>query len=189
MKRSIFILLAVLLSAALMLGGAMTANAKATRIEVNSFEYDCGNGWEKDWMEGNVWHIRNYVHTNRNVSDFPELEGVNTTVADAEINFATGYVAIRGSLSWKPDTIDGTWEGSWIFISNAGVTRGYSVAHGTGELAGKTLFLNLYDPPNPYTPEVGEVMCAGLGEYEANTYAEGYILESVVPKRVPIDSE
>jgi hypothetical protein len=181
MKRNIFILLAVLLSAALILGSVLPANAKATRIKVDSFEYDCGNGWEADWMDGQVWHIRNYIHTNRNVSDYPELEGVNTTVADAEINLASGYVAIRGKLSWKPDTIDGTWEGTWIFISNAGTTKGYAVAQGTGELSGKTLFLNLYDPPNPYTPEEGEVMCDGLGEYEANTYAEGYILEHSAP--------
>jgi hypothetical protein len=181
MKRNIFILLAELLSAALILGSVLPANAKATRIEVSTFEYDCANSWEDDWMEGQVWHIRNFVHTNRNVSDYPELEGINTTVADAEIKLATGYVAIRGKSSWKPDTIDGTWEGTWIFISNAGTTRGYAIAHGTGELSGKTLFLNLYDPPNPYTPEEGAVMCEGLGDYEANTYAEGYILEHSAP--------
>ena len=181
MNKRVSILLGVLMVISLVLVMVWPANAKATRIEVSSFEYDCGNDWEKDWMEGQVWHIRNYVHTNRNVSDFPELNGVNTTVADAEIHLPSGYVAIRGTLSWKPDTIDGTWEGSWTFISNAGITRGYSVAHGTGELSGKTLFLNLYDPPNPYTPEEGEIMCEGLGNYEANTYVEGYILEGSVP--------
>lgn len=181
MSKRVSILLGVLIAFSLVLVMVWPANAKATRIEVNSFEYDCGNGWEADWMEGQVWHIRNYVHTNRNVSDFPELTGVNTTVADAEINFATGAVAIHGTTSWKPDTIDGTWEGSWTFISNAGVSRGYAVAHGTGELFGKTLFLNLYDPPNPYTPEEGEVMCTGLGDYEANTYAEGFILDVSAP--------
>ena len=169
-------MLAVLMAAALLLGMVLPANAKATRIEVSSFEYDCGNGWDDDWMEGQVWHIRNYLHTNRNVSDFPELDGINTTVADAEIKLDTGYVAIHGKLSWKPDTIDGTWEGSWTFISNAGITRGYAVARGTGELSGKTLYLYLYDAPP--TPEKGAAMCAGLGDYESNTIAKGYILDS-----------
>ena len=178
MKKYFYILLAISLAGALLLGAALPANAKATRIPVSSFEYDCGNGWETDWTAGQVWHIRNYVHTNRNVSEAPELNGVNTTVADAEINLGTGYVAIHGKSSWKPDSIDGTWEGSWTFISNAGVTRGYAVAYGTGELSGKTLYLNLYDPPNPFTPEEGAQMCEGLGEYEANTSAEGYILDS-----------
>jgi hypothetical protein len=181
MSKRVSILLGVLMALTLVLVVALPASAKATRTEVSSFEYDCANAWEKDWMTGQIWHIRNFVHTNRNVSDFPELSGVNTTVADAEINVATGAVAIRGTSSWKPDTIDGTWEGSWTFISNAGVTRGYAVAHGTGELFGKTLFLNLYDPPNPFTPEEGAVMCEGLGDYEANTYAEGYILEGSAP--------
>jgi hypothetical protein len=177
MKKSITLMLAILLTGALLVSAALPANAKATRIPVASFEYDCGNGWETDWMEGQVWHIRNYVHTNRNVSEVLELNGVNTTVADAEINLATGDVAIHGKTSWKPDTIEGTWEGSWTFISNAGVTRGYAVAHGTGALSGKTLYLNIYDPPNPITPE-GPEMCEGLGDYEANTYAEGYILDT-----------
>lgn len=169
-------MLAVVIATALLLSMALPANAKATRIKVTSFEYDCGKGWERDWMDGQVLHIRNYVHTNRNVSDFPELNGINTTIADAEINSYTGYVAIHGKSSWKPDKINGTWEGSWTFISNAGVTRGYAVARGTGELSGKTLYLNLYDAPP--TPKKGEAMCAGLGDYEGNVIAEGYILDS-----------
>ena len=181
MKRSVSILLTVGLAAALLFSMTLPVSAKVARVDVSTFEYDCANSWEKDWTEGQVWHIRNFVHTNRSISDSPELNGVNTTVADAEIWLNTGHVMIRGTSSLKPDTINGTWEGTWTFIANAGITRGYAVYHGTGDLFGKTLFLNLYDPPNPYTPEEGAVMCAGLGEYEANTATEGYILENPAP--------
>ncbi|MGD9092897.1 MAG: hypothetical protein PVF74_08605 [Anaerolineales bacterium] len=177
-KRSISFLLAGVIVAVLLLCMALPANAKATRIEVASFEYDCANGFEKDWMAGQVYHIRNYVHTNRNVSDFPELNGINYTVGDGDFNLLNGVTVIRGTLSFKPDTINGTWEGTWTFISNPGITRGYAVAQGTGDLFGKTLFLNLYDAPP--TPD-DEAMCEGLGVWEGNVITEGYILDTSTP--------
>ena len=166
------------IAAALLLSMALPANAKATRIEVASFEYDCGNGFETEWMEGQVYHVRNYIHTNREVSDFPELNGINYTVGSGDINILTGVTVIRGTMSLRPDTIDGTWEGTWTFISNAGLTRGYAVAQGTGELFGKTLFLNLYDAE--YDPSTA-YMCEGLGEWEGNVYTVGHILDTTAP--------
>ena len=175
MKRIVSTLVTAILAAGLLLGMAYPASASATRIQVTTFEYDCANELEQEWMEGQVYHIRNYHHTNRVVSDTPEVNGINTTVADAEIRLNTGYVAIRGTMSFKPDTIDGTWEGNWTFISNKGVVRGWSVAQGTGELFGKTLFVNIYDTAP--TPE-DQAMCAGLGDWEGNVITEGYILDS-----------
>jgi len=177
-NRSTSFLLAVLITTVLLISMVLPVSAKATRIQVNSFEYDCGNGFEKDWIEGQVYHIRNYMHTNRNVSAFPELNGINYTVGDGDFNLLTGVTAIRGTLSFKPDTIDGTWEGTWTFNSNAGITRGYAVAHGTGDLFGKTLFLNLYDTES--TP-LDDEMCEGLGVWEGNMIAEGYILDTSTP--------
>lgn len=174
MNKKGSISLAVLLAAALLLILALPATARASRTDVASFEYDCANEFESDWMEGQVYHIRGFVHTNRSVSANPELNGINITFADADINLARGSAAIRGTMSLQPDTIDGAWEGSWTFIGNAGVYRGYAVAHGSGELFGKTLFLNLYD--GSPTPE-DEAMCSGLGAWEGNTIAEGYILD------------
>jgi len=178
MRRTVLSILAFVIAAALLLSMALPANAKATRIEVSSFEYDCANELEQEWMEGQVYHIRNYHHTNRDVSDSPELDGVNTTVGDADINLKTGVTTIRGTMSFQPSTIDGTWEGTWTWIYNHGVIRGYAVAHGTGALFGKTLFLNLYDA-NP-TPD-DEAMCGGLGVWEGNVYTEGYILDTGAP--------
>ena len=175
MKRVASILLAVVLAAALLLNMALQASAQATRVEVASYEYDCFTGVDKVWAEGQVQHIRNIYHTNIDVSDSPELNGINTTVADAEFNLITGTITIRGTMSFEPYEIDGTWEGTWFYVNNNGVIKGQAVARGTGTLSGKTLFLDLYD--TPYNPET-EVMCEGIGLPEGNIVIEGYILDS-----------
>lgn len=178
MNRKVTVFLAVVMAAALLMSMALPANAQANRITVSSIEYDCFTGLEAEWAAGQVYHLRNVGHTNIDISSYPELNGINTTVADAEFNMSTGSVVIRGTNSFKPDGINGTWEGSWLFISNNGVLKGTNVAHGTGELAGKTLFLSIYDAP--YDPVI-ETMCAGIGVPEGIVVTEGYILETGAP--------
>ena len=175
MDKKIVIFSAVLTAALLLISVNLPANARATRTPVSSFEYDCAVSMEKMWMEGQVMHIRNYKHVNLDVSDNPELDGINTTVADAEINLVTGDMLIRGTMSFKPDGIDGTWEGTWTSITTKGVSRTESVAQGTGALAGKTLFLNIADAA-PTSQD--QAMCQGLGEWEGNVTTEGYILDT-----------
>jgi len=175
MKKSVSILLGVMLAAALLLCVAIQADAQGTRVEVASYEYDCFTGLEKDWLEGQVYHMRNVYHTNIDVSDAPELNGINTTVADADFNLKTGEITIRGTMSFQPYQIDGTWEGSWFYINNKGIVKGQAVAQGTGELSGKTLYLKIYDAP--YNPDA-EAMCEGIGLPEGNVVIEGYILDS-----------
>lgn len=174
MKKFTAFLLAVML-----LGFVVPVQSQANRIEVNSYEYDCFTGLEKAWGDdGQVMHLRNVYHTNIDVSSSPYLNGINTTVADAEINLKTGSMIIRGTMSLKPHDIDGTWEGTWVSISNQGVVKTQAVAKGTGALSGKTLYLNIYDAP--YDPET-EAMCAGIGEPEGNVFTEGYILDTSSP--------
>ena len=174
MKRTKNIVVAVVIAAALLFSMTFTVSAKTTRAGLNSVEYDCLTDPGKMWMEGNILHIRGREHVNVDVSDAPELNGINTTVADAEINMATGFVEIRGTFRFQPEGIQGAWEGSWIFIGNKGVLNTRSVAHGTGALAGKSLFLHMYDVP--YDP-ITETMCAGIGIPEGTMYIEGYILD------------
>ena len=180
MKRTKTILLAVVIASTLLLVMAVGANAQATRTNVTSYEYDCLSQQPDElWMEGDVLHIRGVGHKNVNISDTPEFNGINTTWADADINMKTGYAYIRGTMSFKPQGIDGTWEGTWIFISNKGVSGGSAVAHGTGVLEGKKLFLKLYDTPT--VPETASI-CADYGQPESsNTSIEGYILETGEP--------
>lgn len=170
---------AAFLVAVMLFGFVIPVQSQADRIEVNSYEYDCFTGLEKAWGDGGqVMHLRNVRHTNIDVSNSPYLDGINTTVADAEINLKTGSMIIRGTTSLKPHTIDGTWEGTWVSINNQGVVKTQAVAHGTGALSGKTLFLTIYDAP--YNPET-ESMCAGIGDPEGNVITEGYILETSRP--------
>lgn len=160
MRKSVAVLVSAVVVVALLFGVAMTANAQATHYEVTSYEYDCTTDWGSEWTEGNVWHIRNIVHTNVNISDSPELDGINTTVADAEFNLKNGNAVIRGTMSLKPRTIDGTWEGTWTFIANNGIYRGQAVAQGTGALKGKMLFMELFDAA---PAEDAETVCASVG--------------------------
>jgi hypothetical protein len=179
MKRSVSITLAVMLAAALLLSIAFQANAQANRIEVEFYENDCLTGIGDMWEEGQVLHMRNVTHTNFNYSDSPYMKGINTTVADAEFNLKTGSVVIRGTSSIQPYGINGTWEGTWTFIGNNGVLKGEAIAHGTGDLFGKTLFLNLYDaPPDPDLAEI----CQGIDALPESTgFAKGYILDTGRP--------
>lgn len=176
MKR---IMLPALLVLVLLMSSALTASAQANRTYLTAVEYDClvGMGTEP-WMEGNVMHLRDVLHVNVDISDAPEFNGINTTLADAEININTGGMVIRGTLSFQPEGINGTWEGSWVFIGTKGRGFAQSVAHGTGALAGKTLFLKIYDvalddPRYANLP----AMCDGIGDPEGIVIAEGYILE------------
>ncbi len=118
MKKGTRVLLAVAVIAVLMVGLAAQVQAKVTRVEVESYEYTCSyeGSMEKMWEEGDVLHVRNYTHVNLDESVFPELAGINTTVADGDINMKNGNTSIRGTMSFKPDTIEGTWEGHWTFI-------------------------------------------------------------------------
>jgi len=180
MKRTKSITLATVLSIVLLLSVTFVANAQANRIYFTAVEYDCffDMGTEP-WMEGNIMHMRNVVHVNVDVSDTPEFYGLNTTLADAEFNMKTGAAVIRGTLNFQPYNIAGTWEGTWIFTGNKGLGVAQAVAHGTGVLSGKTLFLKLYDaePDDPRFENLA-AMCAGIGEPESIVLVEGYILDS-----------
>lgn len=160
MRKLAVIMLSGMFVAVLLLGVAFQANAQATRYEVDSYEYDCTTNWGSEWQEGNVWHIRGIVHTNVNISDDPEMNGINTTVADADFNLKNGNAVIRGTMSLKPHDIDGTWEGTWTFIATNGIYRGQSVAHGTGALKGKMLFMELFDA---VPADDAEAVCASVG--------------------------
>lgn len=161
----------------LLVSVTFAASAQASRTYFTAVEYDCFTGMGSEpRMEGNVMHMRDVWHVNVDVSDTPEFNGLNTTIADAEFNMKTGGAVIRGTLSFQPYGIAGTWEGTWIFVGNKGKGVAQAVAHGTGVLAGKTLFLKLYDDPNPDFDKLAQ-MCAGIGEPESIVLVEGYILE------------
>lgn len=183
MKRMTTIRLSALLAIVLLMSVTLMASAQADRTYLKAVEYDCFVGMSTEpWMEGNVMHMRDVLHVNVDVSDTPEFNGVNTTLADAEFNMKTGGAVIRGTLSFQPEGIAGTWEGSWVFIGTKGRGFAQSVAHGTGALAGKTLFLKVYDAASddPLYANL-PAMCAGIGEPEGIVLVDGYVLEPGKP--------
>lgn len=183
MKKIKIITMAIFCSMILLVFATLVANAQATRTYFTATEYDClvDMGAEPR-MEGNVLHMRNVIHVNVDISDEPEFNGINTTIADAEFNLKTGGAVIRGTLSFQPEGISGTWEGSWIFVGNKGQGPAQAIAHGTGALSGQTLFLKLYDaePDDPRYENLA-AMCEGIGEPESIVLVEGYILDSGNP--------
>jgi hypothetical protein len=176
-KRTAITLAAVVV--VMLLGTAWQLSARAVRYDVSSYEYDCFTRMETVWQEGNVLHMRGVGHTNVNVSANPELNGINTTVADADFNLKTGNAVIRGTMSFRPEGIAGTWEGTWTFIYNRGIGgTGRAVAHGAGALKGRTLFLDLYDAE---PDDKVEEMCSGIGDPEGYVRTNGYVLETGAP--------
>jgi hypothetical protein len=183
MKKLTTISISVMLSIVLLVSVTLIVNAQAARTYLTATEYDClVDPGAEPWTDGGILHMRNVVHVNVDVSDTPEFNGINTTIADAEINFKTGGAVIRGTLNFQPEGIAGTWEGSWVFIGNNEKGTSHTVAQGTGALAGKSLFLNMYDA-EPDDPRYGDLpaMCAGIGEPEGIVLIEGYILDSGKP--------
>jgi len=183
MKRIKIFTFATFCSIVLLLAVTLMASAEASRTYFTATEYDCFvDLGAEPWIEGNVMHMRDVVHANVDVSDTPEFNGINTTLADAEFNLKTGGAVIRGRLSFQPSGIAGTWEGTWIFTGNKGEGAAQAVAHGTGALSGKTIFMKLYDaePDDPRYDNLA-AKCAGIGEPEGIVLVEGYILNSGTP--------
>lgn len=175
MNKMKTITLSILLAVLLLLSMDMTASAQATRTYLASYEYDCMVDPGTMWLEGDILHVRGRVQSNVNVSDAPELNGISTVVGNADINLKTGYGVFRGTYSFQPNDIAGTWEGSWIFTGTKGTGVSRTVAQGTGALAGKKLFLTMRDDLSP--GDESAAMCANLGEWSGNIVAEGYILD------------
>lgn len=183
MKKIKIFTFATFCSIALLLAVTLMASAEPSRTYFTGIEYDCFvDLGAEPWIKGNVMHMRDVVHANVDVSETPEVNGINTTFADAEFNQKTGGAVIRGTMSLQPSGIAGTWEGTWVFTGNKGIGVAQAVAHGTGALSGKTLFMKLYDaePDDPRNENLA-AMCEGIGGPEAIVLIEGYILNSETP--------
>jgi hypothetical protein len=178
MKRHTILILAVFIVAVMLLGTALETRASPSRTDFTVTEYVCAPELPEPWFTGNVMHIRDYKHVNVDDSTTPEVNGLNTTIADADINLKTGIANIRGTFSIQPEGFAGTWEGTWVFNGTPGVGFARGVGRGTGVFAGKHIFLKVYDlPPDPDT---NAEKCAEIGypDYpEGVELVEGYILE------------
>ena len=107
-------------------------------------------------------------------SDEPRLDGVGLLELSAVINLATGNANIWGTFSLEPDAVDGPWETTFAgqFVLG-GFPSGSGFGHGTGDLEGQTIVVDVQDgPPGPNPP------CAIVGQQQQG-FASGVIIDGL----------
>ena len=94
-----------------------------------------------DWTtNGGTWHFRNGQNQNRWVTGNPLIDGVETNVADMNLNLKNGTGTIHLDESVKPDAVNGTWEiRETVQFRGGALVSASGVGHGTGDLQGMTI--------------------------------------------------
>jgi hypothetical protein len=117
-------------------------------------------------QHGQTLHFSGQVHQNLFFSDDPAVfpNGVNTAVLDMTINLVTGNAVVYAVASIQPDGVNGTWEGHGTFLVDTltGGQQGHGVFHGTGDLAGQTLVLDVTGGNPADCPQAPNLMSAGI---------------------------
>lgn len=117
-------------------------------------------------QRGQTLHISGQVHENLFFSDDPDVfpDGINTGVLDMTINLVTGKAVVNAEASLQPEGVNGTWEGQGHFLVNTltGDQQGHAVFHGTGDLAGQTLVLDVTGGNPANCPWAPNLMSAGI---------------------------
>jgi hypothetical protein len=116
-------------------------------------------------QHGQTLHFSGQVHQNLFFSDDPAVfpNGTNTGVLDMTINLVTGKAMVYAVASFQPDGVSGTWEGAGHFLVDTltGDQQGHGVFHGTGDLAGQTLVLDVTGGNPADCPWAPNLMSAG----------------------------
>jgi hypothetical protein len=100
-----------------------------------------GKRWVTD--DGATLHIRSQVHRNVVQSSEPRINGVNTAVISVNLNLTTQAGTANATFMLAPDSVNGTWQGTGVFQIKEGKAAGTAVGHGTGELEGQQIRLEL----------------------------------------------
>jgi len=119
---------------------ASSSASAFTRIAFEGVFYPCSEtAPTKEWVSGNVLHLRNATNHNLWVTGNPLLDGFADNVVDADINLKTGAGVAHPRETLQPEALDGTWEITvTVFVDSTGLTaRG--TGYGTGDLRGMTI--------------------------------------------------
>lgn len=117
-----------------------TASAQVTIIEFEGVFYPCSvTPPTKEWISGNVLHIRGIQFHNQWVTGSPLVDGLSDNVVDADINLKTGTGVARPHESVKPDAFDGTWDVRATVLIDPSGPSAHGVGRGTGDLRGMTI--------------------------------------------------
>ncbi|MCC6395245.1 MAG: hypothetical protein IT167_31945 [Bryobacterales bacterium] len=115
-----------------------------------------GKVWVTD--DGQTLHIRGQVHQNKIQSSEPRMNGDNAAIINVNLNLSNGQGTVTADFQMSPQGINGTWQGMGVFRIVNGRAVGMAVGHGTGDLEGQQIRLNLQEveasvnPPPPCTP-------------------------------------
>jgi hypothetical protein len=117
-------------------------------------------------VHGQTLHFSGQIHQNLFVSDNPAVfpNGTNTAVLDMTVNLVTGNAMVHAEASFQPDGVNGTWEGHGSFVVDTltGDQQGHGVFHGTGDLAGQTLVVDVTGGNPADCPWAPNFMSAGI---------------------------
>ncbi|MFQ5641232.1 MAG: hypothetical protein ACE5IR_24905, partial [bacterium] len=90
--------------------------------------------------------IRDQIHSLTIESDDPQVDGAQTALINVMVDLRTGTVTGWGTFRIEPKEVNGTWEGSFIVESIGGAPiTGHSLGHGTGDLTGQKIFLDMLE--------------------------------------------
>lgn len=117
-------------------------------------------------QNGQTLHFNGQVHQNQFFSDDPAMfpNGINTAILNMTVNLMTGNAMVYAMASFQPDGVNGTWEGRGSFLVDTltGNQQGHAVFHGTGDLAGQTLVVDITGGNPASCPDLPGLMSAGI---------------------------
>jgi hypothetical protein len=90
----------------------------------------------REWVSGDVLHVRGQLVTTRIVTTDDRTTGTNTIVLNLDLNLKNGSGGLYGTFHLQPDQVNGLWEGRFSGHFTNFVTSVHATGHGTGELAG-----------------------------------------------------
>jgi hypothetical protein len=169
-KRRKLLSVALVLLASLLVITPVAARAIATTF--TGLEVTCSEApAEREWVGGDVLHIRNEIVTTRILTTDDRVTGTNTIVLNFNLNLKNGTGGLYGTFHLQPDDVNGTWEGRFSGQFTNFVTSVHATGHGTGELVGLQEMVTLHGTELP-----GSNPCAA-GAPSAATLVTGRILD------------
>lgn len=126
------------------LAAALASPVVATpeRIPFSGVFYPCGGTSGEEFLTGNVLHFRDAENANLWVTGNPLLDGPEVNVVNGDINLRTGTGVAHPRTTVHPVAVDGTWQIQITVVIGASGLTAHGVGHGTGDLAGMTIFFS-----------------------------------------------
>lgn len=116
--------------------------ASSERIPFSGVFYPCGGTNGEEFVTGNVLHFRDASNSNLWVTGNPLLDGPEVNVVNGDINLKTGTGVAHPRTTVHPVAVDGTWQIQITVVVGATGLTAHGVGHGTGDLAGMTIFFS-----------------------------------------------